>query len=99
LRGNREHLAGATVNRAGCERVRRASEQWRRQLQLGAPSGDGTEHTGTLLAFAYPDRIAQRIAGSEGRYRLANGRGAAFHTVEGLSQEEYLVVAQLDGTG
>ena len=99
LRGVREQLAGATVNRTGCERVRRAAEQWRRQLQLAAASGDGTEHTGTLLALAYPDRIAQRIAGSEGRYRLANGRGAAFQTVQGLSQDEYLVVAQLDGTG
>lgn len=99
LRGARNHLAGATVNRTGCERVRRAAEQWRRQLHLAAASGDGTEHTGALLALAYPDRIAQRIAGSEGRYRLANGRGAAFQTVQGLSQDEYLVVAQLDGTG
>ncbi len=99
LRGDREHLAGATINRAGCERVRRAAEQWRRQLQLPSPIGDSTEHIGILLAFAYPDRIAQRIAGSEGRYRLANGRGASFHTVQGLSQEDYVVVAQLDGTG
>lgn len=99
LRGAREHLAGATINRAGCERVRRAAEQWRRQLQLPSPTGDSTEHIGILLAFAYPDRIAQRIAGSEGRYRLANGRGASFHTVQGLSQDNYVVVAQLDGTG
>ncbi|MBA5873094.1 MAG: ATP-dependent helicase HrpB [Nitrospira sp. CR1.2] len=99
LQGNKEHLAGATINRAGCERVRRASEQWRRQLQLSAASGDGIEHIGILLAFAYPDRVAQRIAGSDGRYRLANGRGASFHGQHGLSQEDYLVVAQLDGTG
>ncbi len=99
LRGTRDHLAGATINRAGCERVRRASEQWRRQLQLKPTGGDSTEHIGILLAFAYPDRIAQRIPGSDGRYRLANGRGASFHTVQGLSQDEYLVVAQLDGTG
>ena len=99
LRGTREHLAGATINRAGCERVRRTSEQWRRQLQLKPSSGDSTEHIGILLAFAYPDRIAQRIAGSDGRYRLANGRGASFQTVQGLSQDEYLVVAQFDGTG
>ncbi|MDR4480834.1 MAG: ATP-dependent helicase HrpB [Nitrospira sp.] len=99
LRGTRDHLAGATVNRAGCERVRRASEQWRRQLHLKPSSGDGVDHLGILLAFAYPDRIAQRIAGAEGRYRLANGRGAAFHTIQGLSQDDYVVVAQLDGSG
>lgn len=99
LRGSRDQLAGATINRAHCERVRRASDQWRRQLQLNPSSGDSTEHIGILLAFAYPDRIAQRIAGGDGRYRLANGRGASFPTVQGLSQDEYLVVAQLDGTG
>ena len=99
LRGTREHLAGATINRAACERVRRAAEQWRRQLQLPPPSGDSTGHIGILLALAYPDRIAQRIAGSEGRYRLANGRGASFQTIRGLSQDDYLVVAHLDGTG
>ena len=99
LRGSREHLAGATINRTACERVRRASEQWRRQLQLKPSPGDSAEHIGVLLAFAYPDRIAQRITGNEGRYRLANGRGASFQTVQGLAQDEYLVIAQLDGTG
>ncbi|ULA68359.1 MAG: ATP-dependent RNA helicase HrpB [Nitrospira sp.] len=99
LYGNKEHLAGATINRAACERVRRASEHWRRQLQLCGPSGDGLDHLGILLAFAYPDRVAQRLAGSEGRYRLANGRGASFQGQQSLSQEDYLAVAQLDGTG
>ena len=99
LDGNKEHLAGATINRAACERVRRASEQWRRQLQLSGSTGDGLDHIGILLAFAYPDRVAQRLVGSEGRYRLANGRGASFQGQQSLSQEHYLAVAQLDGTG
>ena len=43
--------------------------------------------------------MAQRLAGSDGRYRLANGRGASFQGQQGLSQEDYLAVAQLDGTG
>ncbi len=99
LHGKREHLAGATINRAVGDRVTRSSEQWRRQLHLNAPSGDGIDHLGILLAFAYPDRVAQRLPGSDGRYRLANGRGASFQGQQGLSQEDYLVVAQLDGTG
>ena len=99
VQGRRDHLAGATINRLGCERVRQAAEQWKRQLQLKPTAGDQGESIGVLLAFAYPDRIAQRIAGNDGRYRLANGRGAYFQNVQGLSQEEYLVVAQLDGTG
>ena len=99
LHGKRDHLAGATINRAGGERVTRASEQWRRQLQLHAPPGDGIDHLGILLAFAYPDRVAQRLPGNDGRYRLANGRGASFQGQQGLSHEAYLVIAQLDGTG
>ncbi len=99
LRGGREHLAGATVNRAGIERVRRASDQWQRQLQVPPSSREDTGRMGLLLAFAYPDRIAQRLSGGDGRYRLSNGRGASFHTVQGLSQDEYLAVAQLDGSG
>ena len=79
--------------------MHRASEQWRRQLQLTPTAGDHSDHIGSLIAFAYPDRIAQRIADSAGRYRLTNGRGASFQTVQGLSQDEYLVVAQLDATG
>ena len=98
LRDKRDHLAGMTIDRQGCERVRRAAAQWKRQLQLNSAGDDHDESAGILLAFAYPDRIAQRVAGSNGRYRLASGRGASFQKVQGLSQEEYLVVAQLDGT-
>ncbi|HMZ56683.1 MAG TPA: ATP-dependent helicase HrpB, partial [Nitrospira sp.] len=70
LHGSKEHLAGATINRAGCDRVRRASDQWQRQLRLGPPSDAGIDQIGILLAFAYPDRVAQRVPASEGRYRL-----------------------------
>jgi ATP-dependent helicase HrpB len=55
------------------------------------------EKTGLLLTFAYPDRIAKRRPGSEGRYLLANGRGAFFSGPEPLSKEEYIVAASLDG--
>jgi ATP-dependent helicase HrpB len=99
LRNRHERLAGATINRLSCERARRAAEQWKRQLQLKATESDQEMPIGMLLAFAYPDRIAQRITGRDSRYRLSNGRGAFFQSVQGLSQEEYLVVAQLDGTG
>ena len=50
-----------------------------------------------LLGFAYPDRIAQRRRGDLPRYLLANGRGAMLNEGDGLSQAEWLAVAQLDG--
>ena len=52
---------------------------------------------GVLLAFAYPDRIAQRRPGPPGRFLLRNGRGAVLADVQPLSSAPYLVVADLDG--
>jgi ATP-dependent helicase HrpB len=51
---------------------------------------------GVLLAFAYPDRIAQQRPGPAGRFLLRNGLGA-FLEPQGLSREEYLVIPELDG--
>ncbi|MGG4444367.1 ATP-dependent helicase HrpB [Brevibacillus fortis] len=56
-----------------------------------------TETTGRLLAFAYPDRIAQRRA--DGRYLLRNGRGAAFSVQQPLAASPYIVAAELDDHG
>jgi ATP-dependent helicase HrpB len=52
---------------------------------------------GLLLAFAYPDRIAQRRPGQTGRLLLRNGRGAFFAEPQALSDAPYVVVAELDG--
>ena len=50
-----------------------------------------------MLALAYPDRIAQRQRGNDGRYLMANGRGALFANPDPLGSEDYLVIASLDG--
>ena len=52
---------------------------------------------GSLLAHAYPDRIAQQR--QDGRYLLSNGRGAVLRQEEVLSQSPYLVVCELDDGG
>ncbi|MBN9088113.1 MAG: ATP-dependent helicase HrpB [Reyranella sp.] len=53
--------------------------------------------TGALLALAYPDRIGRRRAGTANRYLLSGGRGAALPEGDPMSNEEFLVVADLDG--
>lgn len=53
--------------------------------------------TGSLLALAYPDRVAQRRAGSEPRYLLRNGSGAALAKHDALHDAPYLAIAELDG--
>jgi ATP-dependent helicase HrpB len=54
--------------------------------------------TGALLALAYPDRIGRRRPAAAGRYVLSGGRGAALPEGDPLANEEFLVIADLDGT-
>ena len=54
------------------------------------------EDVGVVLAFAYPDRIGRRRAGADGRFTLANGRGAHFADPQGLAKQELLVAVDLD---
>jgi ATP-dependent helicase HrpB len=90
-------LRGA--DRGALERVRRAERSFRRALGLAA-DGRGDDATqldpGLLLAFAYPDRVAKRRAGTDARYQLANGRGAAFGQPEAIARENLIVAVELD---
>lgn len=49
-----------------------------------------------MLAWAYPDRIAQRRPEGRGKYKLNSGRGAVLPPHDHLADQEYLVVADLD---
>lgn len=86
---------------AGVKRrqLRALVAQWCRQLGIEDASGAYAEPAvcGALLAFAYPDRIAQRRRGPDNRFLLSNGRGARFHRTEPLAAEDLIVAAHLDG--
>jgi len=56
-----------------------------------------TNMLGVLLAFAYPDRIAQLRHKNKGVYLLSNGKGANIHYEDELFNARFLVVADLDG--
>ncbi|AZH29202.1 ATP-dependent helicase HrpB [Paenibacillus sp. M-152] len=58
---------------------------------------DGSAACGLLLAFAYPDRIAQ--GRGDGRFLLSGGRGARLRQVEWMSRSPYLVAAEVDDEG
>jgi ATP-dependent helicase HrpB len=70
-----------------------------RQLGAGGAVSDNTDlaQCGTLLAFAYPDRIARRRKGQANRFLLSNGRGARFREAEPLAANDFLVAVHLDG--
>jgi ATP-dependent helicase HrpB len=98
LRGdNRDVPAGATVDARARSQAQRSSSNWQRDfVRDSRDSADPHEATGILLAWAYPDRIAQ-ARGDGGRYLLANGRGARFAEAQALAKSEFIVAAELDG--
>jgi ATP-dependent helicase HrpB len=83
---DREALRRARADLAACRRA-----------GPGHPTGAERDVSiGVLLGQAYPDRIAQRRDSSAGRFLLRNGSGA-FLDAQGLSQDRYLVIPELDG--
>ena len=48
-----------------------------------------------LLLLAYPDRLAQRRAKNDNKYKLSNAKGALLDYEDTMFNEEYLVVAHL----
>jgi ATP-dependent helicase HrpB len=84
-------------DRASLARSRRAARDLERQLTAGAGANAGEKvDAGLLLAFAYPDRIGRRRSGGEGRFTLANGRGAMFAEPQALARQELIVAVELD---
>ena len=97
-------LAGEARAARGAQGAVQRARQLARQFQgylkkLPSPQAvSDPEHPrwlGALLAFAYPDRIAQQRRGGGAEYRLANGRAALFAEVDGLMKHSWLVVADL----
>jgi ATP-dependent helicase HrpB len=92
------HVAtDARVDGGARQRALRSMEILERQApsQPGGNTADSDADIGRLLAFAYPDRIAQS-RGAGGRYLLAGGRGARLMDAQSIGQAEFLVVADLD---
>lgn len=90
-----EMLAGHGGDRNARERVKQAAKDWRRQLDISSDEARPRSMAGSIIALAYPDRLAQQRGGA-GQYRLASGRGAALNTDDPLARETWLAVATLD---
>ena len=90
---------GGTVDRGLLARVRQLIGQF--SPHGGSREADARDdEAGAVLAWAFPDRIAQRRGAIEGpsggRYRLSNGRGARLEQVSTLGNAPYLVAVDLD---
>jgi ATP-dependent helicase HrpB len=64
----------------------------------GSSSRGAGGSAGTLLALAYPDRVAKNRGGGTGSFLLVNGRGATVDLASSLSREPFLAIAELAGT-
>ena len=84
--------AGGDIDRGAASRIRRQAAQYRARLRTSAEPDDDP---GTLLAAAFPDRIAQR-RGEPGSFRLSGGGGAKLPASDKLANERLLAVASLD---
>ena len=98
LRGHsRELPSGISVDSRALAQAARSSQQWQREFAKGIDDAvDPHDATGKLAALAYPDRIG-RARSDDGRYVLANGRGAHFAEAQALSKSEFIVAVELDG--
>ncbi|WP_245195575.1 ATP-dependent helicase HrpB [Aureimonas populi] len=77
-------------------RARAAAGLAGRIAQSGPAAGLDTSEAGTLLALAFPDRVAV-ARGARGHFLLANGRGGRVDETHALAAQGALVVAELQG--
>ena len=93
---------GVRLDRGALARARKEAARWRdawgADRRGGADRADDLDAVGRLLALAYPDRVAQRVADSaEGaRYRLREGRAARLDPDQPLADQPFLAVGDLD---
>lgn len=77
--------------------ARQLAERWASQVEKSSLAQENEElTTGTMLAFAFPDRVARNRG--NGSFVLANGRGASIEQSAALARAPYIAVAELTGT-
>jgi ATP-dependent helicase HrpB len=90
---------GATVFRDVVDRVVREARRLSDRTESDDVSGGdiAAADPGTLLALAYPDRVAMRRPGQRGRYVARDGVDIAIDPGMLLANESFIVGAELDG--
>jgi ATP-dependent RNA helicase HrpB len=88
--------------------ARAMAKRWAGIAHCNPPQGGGEKKrlpsgrekrgpsVGSLLALAYPDRVAKN-RGAGGSFLLANGRGARADAASALAREPFLAVAEISG--
>ncbi|MBI9088718.1 MAG: ATP-dependent helicase HrpB [Desulfobacterium sp.] len=87
---------GTTVKKGIMSRIRRLAQRFRKQLGIKDEKSN-PQQAGTLLALAYPERIAVNRGTRNGRFLLASGRGGFLPETDPLAWEALVVAAHVDG--
>ncbi len=84
-------------------RIEKVAESYRRIFDVEVDNGAFDPYeAGLLLAYVYPERIANARPGNNAQFQLANGKYAMAGHRDDLAHEPWLAVAHLDareGTG
>ncbi len=91
------YALGYRLSKGAGRHVLKVARHWRRRLGVSEKKSGGVEACGLLLAFAYPDRIAQAKPEQPGRFKLRSGRAAVLDEAQLLAGADYLVAAHLHG--
>ncbi len=96
-----DKASAAPVDRQTLDRIRKAVSQLEAALPPRAGAKPGTaavEDLSSIVAAAYPDRIARRRTGGDRpEYMLSNGTAARLGARDPLRDSEYLAVADSGG--
>jgi len=93
----RHRLDGLRRDRSRrAEDARGMAARWAELVASGA--SPSTPSVGSVLALAFPDRIAKNRGGATGAFLLANGRGAQVDPASPLAREPFLAVAEIVGS-
>ncbi|MDQ1363251.1 MAG: ATP-dependent helicase HrpB [Pseudomonadota bacterium] len=96
LRADKQLSSEASVDKWQCQLVTKTAGQFYQKIKQLNKKSSVMLSTGIMLAFAYPDRIAQSRHTQDQRYLLSNGKGAILDQHDDLAGAEYIVVAELD---
>lgn len=101
LSGRKTLLKDIDVNREVLRNILKTADRLAENLKAGPektrPLENAIDPVGSLLAQAYPERVAKRRGGRHDSFLMASGGGAIFPGTCRLSASDYIVAVHLDG--
>jgi ATP-dependent RNA helicase HrpB len=94
--GKRSGQKGFQVNKGILHRIMELTKKMAKDFGI-KPSKIDIEKAGSLIALAYPDRIARKRNNQGNTFLMASGKGAFFTQTTSVSINEYIVAIHVDG--